>query len=192
MLVEEALAVADTLIFSSTGKHLSTLQATIFRGAWSGQKYEQIAEACYCSDAHVKAVGAELWELLSEGLNERVTKKTFQAALERRNRPTNSVYTEALSSPQVQVTNQISTADLRSGLTAADQSLAATPPSPTAAFTQGSDPTAETDRASAPFPQPDLNRAEPELPGGHNRKKILTKMRVVEALKSAFLGYRAN
>ncbi|NET38770.1 MAG: serine/threonine protein kinase, partial [Cyanothece sp. SIO1E1] len=41
-----------------------------------------------------------------------------------------------------------------------------TPPSPTAAFTQGSDPTAETDRASAPFPQPDLNRAEPELPGG--------------------------
>jgi len=86
MNVEEALAIADTLVFVKKGKHLSTLQATIFRGTWSGQKYDEIAEVCYCSDAHVKAVGAALWELLSEGLEEKVSKKTFRAALERKGR----------------------------------------------------------------------------------------------------------
>ncbi|MBV8886916.1 MAG: AAA-like domain-containing protein, partial [Chroococcidiopsidaceae cyanobacterium CP_BM_RX_35] len=86
MDVEEALAIADALVFAKIGKHLSTLQATIFRGTWSGQKYEQIAQDCFCSDAHVKAVGASLWELLSRGLEEKVSKKTFRAALERRER----------------------------------------------------------------------------------------------------------
>lgn len=86
MNVEEALATADALVFAKTGKHLSTLQAAIFRSTWSGQKYEQIAQECCCSDAHVKAVGAVLWELLSDGLEEKVSKKTFRAALERRGR----------------------------------------------------------------------------------------------------------
>ncbi|NEP00003.1 MAG: molecular chaperone Tir [Symploca sp. SIO2E9] len=84
MNVEAALAIADNLVFAKTDKHLSTLQATIFRGAWSGQKYEQIAKKCYCSEAHAKMVGAVLWELLSEGLEEKITKKTFRAALERK------------------------------------------------------------------------------------------------------------
>lgn len=84
MNVEAALAIADNLVFAKTDKHLSTLQVTIFRGAWSGQKYEQIAKNCYCSEAHAKMVGAVLWELLSEGLEEKITKKTFRAALERK------------------------------------------------------------------------------------------------------------
>jgi hypothetical protein len=84
MEVEEALVVADALVFAKTGKHLSTLQTAIFCGTWLGQKYEQIAQACYCSDGHIRAVGAALWELLSEGLEEKVSKKTFRAALERR------------------------------------------------------------------------------------------------------------
>ncbi|MGK7873172.1 MAG: AAA-like domain-containing protein [Xenococcaceae cyanobacterium] len=88
MEVEAALAVADALVFAKTGKHFSTLQAAIFRGAWSGQKYEEIAEACYCSETHVKMVGAALWELLSQGLAEKVSKKTFRAALERINHST--------------------------------------------------------------------------------------------------------
>ncbi|MBW4618857.1 MAG: AAA-like domain-containing protein [Cyanosarcina radialis HA8281-LM2] len=84
MGVEEALAIADALVFAKTGKHFSTLQTSIFRGAWSGQRYEEIAEECYCSDVHVKMVGAELWELLSQGLEEKVGKKNFRAAFERR------------------------------------------------------------------------------------------------------------
>jgi WD40 repeat protein len=81
--VEAAVGLADHLVAAHTHKHLSTLQAAIFRGSWWGQKYEQIAQECYCSDTHVRIVGAELWDLLSQSLGEKVTKKTFKAALER-------------------------------------------------------------------------------------------------------------
>mgnify|MGYP005843493433 CR=1 FL=1 len=88
--VEAAVKLADALVFAKTGKHLSTLQTAIFRGAWRDRTYEQIAQESYCSDAHVKMVGAELWSLLSQGLEERVTKKTFRAALERRSKSLSS------------------------------------------------------------------------------------------------------
>ena len=65
-------------------KQVNTLQTEIFRGAWLGQKYEEIAEANYCSDSHVKMIGATLWEILSESLAEKITKKNFRAVLERR------------------------------------------------------------------------------------------------------------
>lgn len=84
MDVEAALSVADTLVFQKTGKHLSTLETTIFRGAWSGKKYEEIAEANYCSDSHIKMLGANLWDTLSTALNEKISKKNFRAVLERR------------------------------------------------------------------------------------------------------------
>ncbi len=82
--IEEAFVLADALVFAKTGNHLTTLQAAIFRRAWLGQKYEQVAQENFCSDIHVKRVGAKLWELLSLSLEERVSKKTFRAALERR------------------------------------------------------------------------------------------------------------
>ncbi len=81
--VEAALTLADQLVAGTTQKHLSTLQAVIFRESWFGKKYEQIAQGYYCSDTHVRIVGAELWDLLSQSLGEKVTKKTFKAALER-------------------------------------------------------------------------------------------------------------
>lgn len=109
MNVEEALATADTLVFAKTGKYLSTLQAAIFRATWLSQKYEQIAQECYCSDAHVKAVGAALWELISEGLEEKVSKKTFRAALERRGRFSASgiVGTLPIQASQIQLEGEL-------------------------------------------------------------------------------------
>ncbi len=97
--VEVSLLTADNLIFTKTGKHLTTLQAAIFRAAWSNQKYEQIAQDNFCSDIHIKRVGAELWELLSLGLEERVTKKSFRVALERR-RSSNLKFKNVSSAPQ--------------------------------------------------------------------------------------------
>ena len=84
MDVKAALSFADTLIARKTGKHLNTLQTNIFLDSWSGQKYEEIAEANNCSDSHIKMLGANLWEILSQALNEKVTKKNFRAVLERR------------------------------------------------------------------------------------------------------------
>jgi hypothetical protein len=81
--LEKAIAIADALVFAKTHKHLSTLQVAIFRGAWFDLKYDRIAQICHCSEIHVKMSGSALWELLSQALDEKVSKKTFRAALER-------------------------------------------------------------------------------------------------------------
>src|SRR5689334_1869023 len=107
MNVEAALTLADALVFAKTGKHISTLQAAIFRGAWSGTKYEEIAESAHCSETHVKMVGSALWELLSQGLEEKVTKKNFRAALERK--ANSAIVQEFILEPQTpQLQTQVS------------------------------------------------------------------------------------
>jgi WD40 repeat protein len=63
------------------GERLTHLQETVFRLAWTGQTYEQIAEAEGYSADYVKVVGSQLWELLSERLGRRVTKNNFRVAL---------------------------------------------------------------------------------------------------------------
>lgn len=85
MEVEQALNLTDEIIYLHTGKHLTTLQSEIFRGAWLEETYEAIAEKCFCSEAHIRTVGKSLWDMLSESLGEKITKKTFRAALERIN-----------------------------------------------------------------------------------------------------------
>ncbi|MBD2679040.1 MULTISPECIES: AAA-like domain-containing protein [Nostoc] len=109
MNVEAALTLADTLVFTKTGKHISTLEAAIFKGAWSGKTYEEIAQSAHCSETHAKTVGSGLWELLSQGLEEKVTKKNFRAAIERKGNftiaPEFLVQTQL---PQPQLSKQIS------------------------------------------------------------------------------------
>ncbi len=83
MNIEQALALADSLVFTQTGKHLTTLQVSVFRGAWLDQKYDQIANDNYCSEAHIKMLGSALWETLSQALGEKVSKKNLRAVLER-------------------------------------------------------------------------------------------------------------
>lgn len=85
MTPEDALTLADELIFAKTGKHLNTLQTAIFQASWLDVKYEQIAEECYCSTTHVRVSGAELWDSLSQALGEKMGKKSFRAALKRYN-----------------------------------------------------------------------------------------------------------
>ncbi|MEM9272473.1 MAG: AAA-like domain-containing protein [Cyanobacteria bacterium P01_F01_bin.143] len=84
MEAEQALSLADSLIYNVTKQHISTLQSEILRGSWSSQTYETIAENCYCSEAHIKFVGKSLWDLLSQCLGEKVTKKNVKAILERK------------------------------------------------------------------------------------------------------------
>ncbi|NEN93872.1 MAG: hypothetical protein F6K48_35345 [Okeania sp. SIO3H1] len=84
MKVEEALNLADQIIYEHTGAYLTTLQSEIFCGAWLEKTYEAMAEKCHCSKSHIKSVGKSLWDLFSQILGEKITKKTFRAALERK------------------------------------------------------------------------------------------------------------
>ena len=84
MNVEEALKIADEAIFDKTGKHLTDVQKSIFEGSWKDQQYKVIAQNCYREEQHVKNEGSAFWKLLSEALGEKVSKKNFQAAIERK------------------------------------------------------------------------------------------------------------
>jgi WD40 repeat protein len=87
MDIQAALDLADDLVLRKTGDRLSDLQREILRASWSWQhqSYEQIAENHgYSANYLKKHVGPELWKLLSEILQEKVSKTNARAAFERR------------------------------------------------------------------------------------------------------------
>ncbi|MEG3920366.1 NB-ARC domain-containing protein [Microcoleus sp. POL10_C6] len=85
MNFEEALKLADTAVFTKTNRHLKDIEVIILTGSWNGHEYHKIAETYgYAAEYLMQDVGPKLWKLLSEALGERVSKKNFQAALERR------------------------------------------------------------------------------------------------------------
>jgi hypothetical protein len=83
MNLEEALNVADEAVFNKTGQYLSDFHKLIFQESWGNKTYDEIASQHYKSSQHVKNEGQELWNLLSDVLGEKVTKKKFKAPLER-------------------------------------------------------------------------------------------------------------
>ncbi len=84
MEFEVALDVANDALFASAGRRLSPIETAILQGAWQRQTYEHIAAEAGYSDNYLKLdVGPKLWKLLSEAFGEKVTKPTFQAAVER-------------------------------------------------------------------------------------------------------------
>jgi len=80
------LELADLLVFTKTGTHLSEPQRALLSATWSWerQNYDQIAASCgYSANYLRKHVGPDLWKLLSSALGERVSKVTSRSALER-------------------------------------------------------------------------------------------------------------
>ena len=88
--LEEELQVADRELYDSKGFYLTDIQKMVLKGAIDNQTYEEIAEQAGYSDKYLKRdVGPKLWKLLSEALGERVSKKNFRSALERKLRESN-------------------------------------------------------------------------------------------------------
>lgn len=81
---EQAFILAESVFISIQGKSLNNLQRAIFKGAWEGKTYEEIASEINCSEGHIKDVAADLWKQVSEKLGQKVYKKNFKAILERR------------------------------------------------------------------------------------------------------------
>lgn len=81
MNVEEALIVLDTVL---QREFLNNIQELVFRQAWAGQTYPEIAERFGYNPNYIKDVGYKLWKLLSEAFNEEITKSNFRAVLRRR------------------------------------------------------------------------------------------------------------
>jgi len=89
--------VADTVVFNKQGTHLTDIQKIVLRGAWQGYTYEEIADREGYSEKYLKRdVGPRLWKILSEALGEKVSKKNFRTALERRLTLANSSHSQLL------------------------------------------------------------------------------------------------
>lgn len=82
MNVEEALVNLDTILKQ---QGLTDIQEVVFRKAWEGQSYPEIAESAGYEANYIKNVGSKLWKLLSKALSEQVTKSNFRSVLRRHN-----------------------------------------------------------------------------------------------------------
>jgi tetratricopeptide (TPR) repeat protein len=83
MGAQTLLEGADTLVFAVTGKHLNDLQRRILTAVARRRTYRDIAHRLGYTEGHIKDVAAHLWQTLSAGVNERVTKHNCWAVLER-------------------------------------------------------------------------------------------------------------
>ena len=81
---ETAFKILDAAVVTQTKRHLKDIEVAILRSSWQGKKYDEIAQAHgYTTEYLQHDVGPKLWQMLSEAFGEKVSKKNFQAALER-------------------------------------------------------------------------------------------------------------
>jgi hypothetical protein len=81
---ETAFKILDAAVVAQTKRHLKDIEVAILRCSWQGKKYDEIAQTYgYTTEYLQHDVGPKLWQMLSEAIGEKVSKKNFQAALER-------------------------------------------------------------------------------------------------------------
>ncbi|MEH2337356.1 AAA-like domain-containing protein [Nostoc sp.] len=119
MNIEEALVTLDTFLEHG----LSDVQEIVFRKAWEGKTYPDIAESCGYDANYIKDVGSKLWKLLSQAFGEEVTKSNFRSVLRRRclqrTLPTqSSVLSEKLQSVPVVLKQSQQTITAKDGISA--------------------------------------------------------------------------
>jgi hypothetical protein len=80
MTVEEALALVETAL---DYQRLNKVQEIVFRHAWEGRSYGEMAKISGYEPDYIKDAGAKLWKLLSKALGEKVKKDTLQSVIKR-------------------------------------------------------------------------------------------------------------
>ena len=80
MDIEDAISMIDTAL---APEGLNDLEISIFRQAWTGEKYTDIAESLGYDANYIKDLGGKIWKQLSRSLGERVTKSNVQSVLRR-------------------------------------------------------------------------------------------------------------
>jgi hypothetical protein len=78
MKIDEAIALVEQLL-----ERLTKVQKIVFRQAWDGQTYLDIAVNAGYDPNYIKEVGSDLWRSLSVALNEKVTKSNIHSVLKR-------------------------------------------------------------------------------------------------------------
>jgi ascorbate-specific PTS system EIIC-type component UlaA len=84
MNIPKVLEFIDQAVYSKTDKHLTKLQRTILEGTLKEQTYSDIGETNGFSEGHVKDVGYELLQLLSDIFETDINKRNFKSFLEKK------------------------------------------------------------------------------------------------------------
>ncbi len=83
MDIHEVLQFVDKVVYAKTGKCLNDLQRGIIEGTLKQQKYAEIADTYRLTQGHVKDVGYELLQMLSDTFGEPVEKGNLKSVLDR-------------------------------------------------------------------------------------------------------------
>jgi hypothetical protein len=83
MDIHQVLEFVDKVVYAKTGKRLNDLQRGIIEGTLKQQKYSEIADTYRLTQGHVKDVGYELLQMLSDAFDEPVDKGNLKSVLER-------------------------------------------------------------------------------------------------------------
>ncbi|MEM9217284.1 MAG: hypothetical protein AAGD25_23460 [Cyanobacteria bacterium P01_F01_bin.150] len=75
---EDALQIVETIIPPGS---LNQVKILVFRDAWEGKGYAEIAETAGYDIDYIKGVASQLWKSLSPPLGAKVTKKNFRSLL---------------------------------------------------------------------------------------------------------------
>lgn len=108
MNFEQGLELANEAIFSKIGRRLTEVEIAILKGSWQKQTYEEIANATGYSASYLKRdVGPKLWKMLSETLNEKVSKTNFHSVLERQwRKPNSKAEQDSIQHPESKIQNR--------------------------------------------------------------------------------------
>ncbi|GAB4380008.1 MAG: NB-ARC domain-containing protein [Elainellaceae cyanobacterium] len=81
MNAEEALAIIEETLREN---RLSKLQRTVFCQAWNERSYLEMAHCLGYELGYIKQTGSQLWQLLSQAFDEKVTKHNLQQVVKRK------------------------------------------------------------------------------------------------------------
>jgi hypothetical protein len=75
------IAFVEKIVYTATGKYLNVIQKQIVLGTMMDKSYFSIAEEIGYSEGYVKDEGSKLWKLMSDNLNENITKSNAKSRL---------------------------------------------------------------------------------------------------------------
>jgi hypothetical protein len=75
---EEALQVVIRLIQPN---QLKDLQESVFKECWLGKTYQQIADDCGYDHDYIRGIGSQLWQILGDCLQTKVSKNNFRSLI---------------------------------------------------------------------------------------------------------------
>ncbi|MEC4815125.1 MAG: formylglycine-generating enzyme family protein [Scytonema sp. PMC 1069.18] len=79
--LQNPIKIAEEAVVAKTGKSLNDLQKSLIEGTLNNQTYNEIATSIGNDPKYVKSVGTKLWQLLTEAMEQKVTKTNLKTVL---------------------------------------------------------------------------------------------------------------